>query len=496
MAATILIWRSHGNRGGFSSKINNAGHASLVLSYKSPTNEGVKQQFATMTWFPEQPDGAGKSGNVCGGIMSYGRGPESSGRSAGHVPRSNRDMFQYSAIREMRNIYTNHRNRNELEDLQGREHIPDYIGPPHALTTEQRQRLAILKGRYPTLGLLEEQEKQKNSNGSVERSQWVLSALEAYKNQAGVTAYNDLLQTRVRPPDATAEIPTTCDDNVLIGLNDIAMMLWWRQYSDQKKTYNLLSRNCSTICGNALVAGGGTGFVKCPVSRVWTPEAVYNWAVKLGEMIRRKNQEFLNSKARIRSDPSNANGGTIWSVKQWKQESNLTMKRRYWDLQEVDYLLHTYHTKTTVPFHSRATRRVELRTVLATIVLLLNKIISDHDRNGRASRRHEAIIGLGRQCLDEIKELYREEQRDFQAARAEANVKFLTDWYFRALYQLQSEEFFDEEIRSIREVQSALHSHAGLGELKHNYVENLIRRMQHVQDMLKGEPAYVPNPNF
>ncbi len=493
MAATLLLWRSHeGARSSFAGswgRISNAGHVALVLFYESAAQTGVKSEIATITWLNDGHIGSKtQSATVIGAPSGH---PQSSGKSAGHVPAP-QNMKQRHVMKELE-LENDDRHVQEIEDLENKQRLRS---PQDPFTMQDQLRLNQLRKFYPTL-------RAHVFKQSVEKStseqRWLDTVCRNYKNKYGQKCYDVFMKTRIRPPDQQITIPTTCDDNVIIGLNDVGMMLWWQQFADQKKTYNFLSRNCSTVCGNALIAGGGASFVKSPVSFVWEPQTAFNWGQKIAKVIEQKNLFYRAARDAILHDNGDEGLGNlnnpqnpVWNVTEWKSQSSVSWAHRYSALKEVDLLLESYHLSTPLPFASKAVRRSVLTLKLAAVVLQLYKIINDHEkgRNARKSKRHKSIIALGKQCLGAIDTIKKEEQRELQKATTAGTI---ASHYMESVYNL--ERALNTDIKSIEEAHNVLAKQVGLNSDDWGMLHNEIMKMSHARALLGFEPPYVMHPD-
>ncbi len=411
MSATILIWYSHSKR------FFNFGHVTMALSHSHAFRE---EKLATISWFPDDDVTRSQAGSMyLGGFSnpvnwgsvnvasSRDAAPESSGKSAGFRGGSPHNEFS-----EPGQVL------HELMDYA--DHAEDYIKAlqasqldlitRHGLGARSSTAYRALQKKiddynkyYPTL----EDERKKNKN------QWMGKFVDQYRDAYGMKQLQTFLETRVSPPSVNVTLPTLSDLDVHAGLNDLAMLNWWEEYLDAKKTYNWRKRNCASTVATGLIVGGASYAVAPPrVGMFWAPRNLEGWAKDLAEKYARYELKFRQARADLtRASTDNklglsGNYSRLWSVSEWKKQSDAgRWSRRYGTLTSIDEALDIYH-KNFADHGRFATRNKELQN-LVVIAVLLNKILIDRPQ----TKRKKAIVELGMQVLHKIAHL-KEQQKE------------------------------------------------------------------------------------
>ncbi len=494
MAATLLLWVPHGqtNSSGFSDRWLRAGHASLVLSYKrgefkKDVANRVATKLATITWFPGELGDSKQLGAVSGmgassSVQAFVGNPEqfgsSSGSGVGHIPAA-QGMNQLNVLQELINNGTNGAAR--IEEIE-----QDRQNNPYAWNGDKADQLRLQQKRYPRL---------QEWNSRQRNNPWIDNFITQQRNQVNhedqvsVNNYQELLNTRIKPPDKQAVIPTMADDNVVVGLNDVAMMLWWNDFAAQKKTYHLLFRNCSMVCASALIAGGALAFVPSPVWKVWEPKIVHDWAEQVAKKIGDMNTKFGQIRQRIVNRTEDQGYGThdVWDVSTWKEKSSVRFAHRYGDLTDIDKLLDSYHKDSkTRSGDGDAVLRNNMIQYLAGIVFKIDKILTDRAQ----TKRKMALVALGKQSIREIENLKKEAVREMMSIRDRAK---LSNQYLKLLYKFK--ESYGTEVKSIRDAFEALIKATGDDSVSVAACEEMghsLKQLRELSYLIGKEPTYLP----
>ncbi len=478
MAATILVWYSH--RG----SLFDFGHVSLAIS-QSHALTSRESRVALVSWYnnnanPTSSDATRiKSGGSVNPAASFagadpGMSLADSGQSSG----------RYAGWEEGENSYNAMPGRVVHEfkfyGKAGREQIQEVEKKLQELTKQNKtasleyaqlaRRLKKLHEFYPKLGHVYGNQK----------NEWMTKFFDDYKTQYSIEDYHRLLETRVRPAQVTITIPTLSDPDVYIGLNDIDMLYWWQHFlKNSNNKYHWRKRNCAAVVAACLLAGGASAMVAPPKEGLfWAPKNLQEWGGELAKMYEEFQYRFKHAVQEIKANrkvlPSNTDLSNIWSVTQWKRESDAGLfARRYGLLQQVDVSLDMYHQLARTSHSTLRGRNVELHN-LSTVVIYLGRILIE--RSG--TKRKKAFVQLGMQALTRIERL-----------KAQQMAEDLAQGYAVIAQQLKDEHEIDhEQYKNLRSLIAA--------EFPANKVQNddeLAQIMNQLQQLSQHLDGYKPD---
>ncbi len=441
MAATILVWYSHSKR------LLNFGHVSLAVSHSHAFRE---QKLATISWFSTEQMTRSQLGCLYVGGFSNpanigSTAPETSGKSAGFQaggPGGTHDM-PGQVLHEMTGYAGG--GANKIRALQTAQlDLVTKNGPAARSTPEYRQlqqQIDKLQGYYPKLN--EVRQKQKN--------QWMAKFIDQYQDRYGMANAQVFLETRVAPASVSVTLPTLSDPGVHAGLNDLAMLNWWEEYLDAKKTYNWRKRNCASTVATALIVGGAA-YTLPPATpgMFWAPKNLEVWAKELRVQYEKYEKAFAEAKTNLQRAKTqvglNGSHGRIWTVQEWKKKSDAgTWSHRYQALTDIDQALELYHKHFAQGHGKFATRNRELQN-LVLIAVLLNKILKDRPK----TKRKQAIAELGSQVLPKIHHL-KQQQNESLGQRYKHYVNELKS-YSRDLRDYKNlDELIEQQLPETRQ---------------------------------------------
>jgi len=181
------------------------------------------------------------------------------------------------------------------------------------------------------------------------------------------------------------------------GLDVVAMYDWWRVFAQYNRSgWSMLRRNCSSVVAKALMAGGAEKYVKAPKTAIWTPNAVYNWAKKLADVIDVMVQSGIEMRDDVQARRTDWDDLPLWSVDEFKTRSDLgKFKVRSSEIKKIDAALGRYHAAKTGGLDGG-------REVAAAALF---KAIHEQMASNPDSKRRDAIVALGKQFLRETADL-------------------------------------------------------------------------------------------
>jgi len=230
--------------------------------------------------------------------------------------------------------------------------------------------------------------------------------------------------TRFKPPSNICRIASLSDPEAMTGLSDANMLEWWPRYQE-RKDYDVLTRSCATAVAGGLLAGGGGIFAKPPwlsSNFIWTPEAVYEWAVEIQKKVEPLNDKLVKQRDFLAQNAQTiTHENTLWSLKTWKEKSSVWMATRYQVLKDIDTELEQYHTLVKDSALQPPMVRWELE--IAKLGQLTGKICRQLVERPKSARR-QAVLTLGAQVINRIA-LARDEIRQIQRKREELKAPLL-----------------------------------------------------------------------
>lgn len=195
------------------------------------------------------------------------------------------------------------------------------------------------------------------------------------------------------------------DDETPFGLDVQGMFAWWQVFKEtQSADWSLARRNCSSVVAKCLIAGGATAFVRQPVSPVWTPKNVFEWATDIAAAIDERNNK-ARELVREAVGPGPARRDTsndlreVWTVEEFKKESDAgKFSHRYAAMQRIDAALAKFWVALSLD---------DPEDKVAAVGAVMDAIHEQMVERPNSVRRN-AIIALGQQLLKFLK--------DFKAA--------------------------------------------------------------------------------
>lgn len=230
--------------------------------------------------------------------------------------------------------------------------------------------------------------------------------------------------TRFKPPSNICRITSLSDPEAMTGLSDANMLEWWPRYQE-RKDYDVLTRSCATAVAGGLLAGGGGIFAKPPwlaSNFIWTPEAVYEWAVEIQKGVEPLNDKLVKQRDFLAQNAQTiTHENTLWALKTWKEKSSVWMATRYQVLKDIDTELEQYHTLVKDSALQPPLVRWELE--IAKLGQLTGKICRQLVERPKSARR-QAVLTLGAQVINRIV-MARDEIRQIQRKREELKAPLL-----------------------------------------------------------------------
>lgn len=268
---------------------------------------------------------------------------------------------------------------------------------------DELERLGVNGGIYYD-SLVERENKLKSyypkSGQWMGNNQWFDNYLQkAFPGPEGLAKRMQVMSNRVRPPTLSVTVPTLSDTDVYVGLNDVAMINWWHDFTQKNKLYHNFKQNCATTCAGALYDGGGSVYASKPKMPIWTPTKVHKWGVKINESLAKYEHAFRSARKLLTTQSiSPMVLGSVWDVNTWKKESDAgRFSRRYELLKKIDEALELYHKQTTNQLSKPAQRNCKLQNLVG-IVTMLGNILLQRPK----TKRRQAILILGQQALKQI----------------------------------------------------------------------------------------------
>jgi len=174
-----------------------------------------------------------------------------------------------------------------------------------------------------------------------------------------------------------------------------------------------------------LLAGGGGIFAKPPwfsAKFVWTPEAVYEWAVEIQKKVEPLNDKLVEQRKFLAQNAQTiTHENTLWPLKTWKEKSSVSMATRYQVLKDIDTELEQYHKLVQDSALQPPMVRWELE--IAKLGQLTGKICRQLVERPKSARR-QAVLTLGTQVVNRIA-LARNEIQRLQREREELKSPLL-----------------------------------------------------------------------
>jgi hypothetical protein len=191
-----------------------------------------------------------------------------------------------------------------------------------------------------------------------------------------------------------------------VGLDAAAICAWWARRRTQQPAYHLVSpeNNCDGTVVQALIAGGGEHFVRCPMTLTYYRGArtLRTWANDLKEEITRlRGSPLATAKVALSEGGGWVPANHVMPPEEWKRVSNAgKFAVRKEQVAAIDKLLAQYQQQL-VGVDGDDAGVNQARSLLMQILTLA----LDHLKHKPHSARRPAVLTLGRQVYDAVQRL-------------------------------------------------------------------------------------------